>query len=202
MKTLWLMRHGQSLANLAGLHGKPNALLTLKGRDQAAERAKEFADQSFDAIWTSTNLRAVQTGQYFADKSKFGCITGASGSFNERSFGVLEQESGQKQLAKLKTHLDHLPKHQRCHIRFVADMESDLDAYMRFSTGLWEILDGGDNILIITHRNVMRMFLDYADIISLPQGSIENCGYVKLELDGQEFKLLETKGVTHDRNKA
>jgi broad specificity phosphatase PhoE len=109
----------------------------------------------------------------------------------------LESEPGQVQLNKFKPLLDSLPKVARAGIRYVADMESDLDAYMRFSSALREVVTPDSNLLIVTHRNVMRVFLDYAEIVPLRQGSIKNCGYVKLELDEKtwQFKLVDARGV-------
>lgn len=192
-KVIYILRHGESTANIAGIHGEIFATLTPKGVIQARQRAKDLQHISFDAVWTSTMGRTTETAQ------AFGYLTRPHEGFNERSFGCLEKEPGQIQLGAFKKYLDSLPRLQRGHIRFVSDMESDLDAYMRFSQTLREVAteEKKQTILIVSHQNVMRTFLEYASLLAIPQGGIENCGYVRLGFKNSVFTLLDRVGVKH-----
>lgn len=194
MKIIYLMRHGESLANLDGTVGVPYIALSAKGIKQAQKRAKEFVNVPL-VLCHSSFKRSKDTAYYFKNRIGIRRIP----EFNERFFGSLEYESGQKQLKELKKHLDNLSKTERAHIRYVQDMESDLDAYFRFMKGMRKVLDDKEqNFLIISHSNIMRIFLVYTGLLifeQLPAGSIENTGYFKLSWDGEKFKLLVSKGV-------
>lgn len=62
MATLILLRHGQSLWNLANLFtGWVDVPLSRKGVDEAIKAGKQIADIKIDIIFTSTLMRAQQT---------------------------------------------------------------------------------------------------------------------------------------------
>ncbi len=185
------MRHGESEANLNDIHGLPKSPLTKKGKQQAAAAARKFRNISLSSVQASDYDRSSKTAQYFTSRP----IAQRPG-FNERSFGKLEFELGQIQLKAFKKHLDHLPKGSRSHIRFVADMESDLDAYSRFQESLLPaILSSPGNILIVSHSNIMRIFMDYSGLMTLPPGAISNCGYFKLGWEKDNLTLMEHNGI-------
>ncbi len=64
MKSLYLMRHGKSSWEIAGLVDRERPLLE-KGIDRTERRAKELKKSGvrLDAIWTSDAVRAVQTAE-------------------------------------------------------------------------------------------------------------------------------------------
>jgi broad specificity phosphatase PhoE len=87
---IWLVRHGESTWNIAGLAQGHNdvAELTERGLTQASEAAWQFHDQPIRAIYASDLRRALQTAAAFA------VVTGlpvfADARLRERSLGVLE----------------------------------------------------------------------------------------------------------------
>jgi 2,3-bisphosphoglycerate-dependent phosphoglycerate mutase len=87
---IWLVRHGQSTWNIAGLaQGHDDtAELTERGLTQAAEAAWEFRDRPVRAIYASDLRRALQTAAAFAVLLELPVF--ADARLRERSLGVLE----------------------------------------------------------------------------------------------------------------
>jgi broad specificity phosphatase PhoE len=61
MKTIYFLRHGQTMLNKGFQHQGPEAMLSDKGRFQAQQASQRLADESFDIILTSPLIRAKQT---------------------------------------------------------------------------------------------------------------------------------------------
>jgi broad specificity phosphatase PhoE len=87
---LWLVRHGESTWNVAGLAQGHNdeAELTQRGLRQAAEAAAQFGYRPVRAIYASDLRRAQQTAAAFA--AVLGLPVRADARLRERSLGVLE----------------------------------------------------------------------------------------------------------------
>ena len=90
LPALWLVRHGESTWNTAGLAQGHNdeAELTERGLRQAAEAAAEFGYRPVRAIYASDMRRAQQTAAAFA--AVLGLPVYADARLRERSLGVLE----------------------------------------------------------------------------------------------------------------
>jgi broad specificity phosphatase PhoE len=88
--SLWLVRHGQSTWNVAGLaQGQlDQAELTERGLRQASDAAWQFRDHPIRAIYASDLRRARQTAAAFA--AVVGLPVFADARLRERSLGVLE----------------------------------------------------------------------------------------------------------------
>jgi broad specificity phosphatase PhoE len=88
--TLWLVRHGESTWNVAGLAQGHNdeAELTERGRRQAAEAAGQFRGRAVRSIYASDLRRARQTAAAFA--AVLVLPVHSDGRLRERSLGVLE----------------------------------------------------------------------------------------------------------------
>jgi broad specificity phosphatase PhoE len=87
---LWLVRHGESTWNIAGICQGHNdeAELTERGLRQAAEAADGFRGREIRAIYASDLCRARQTAAEFA--AVLGLPVRTDARLRERSFGVLE----------------------------------------------------------------------------------------------------------------
>lgn len=70
MKTVYLVRHGESVANAARVHQKPDTPLSEIGLSQAKLVAHRFKNMDIDCIITSPYRRAQQTAQIIADSKK------------------------------------------------------------------------------------------------------------------------------------
>jgi 2,3-bisphosphoglycerate-dependent phosphoglycerate mutase len=87
---LWLVRHGESTWNIAGLAQGHNdeAELTQRGLRQAAEAASRFHGRTVRAIYASDLRRARQTAAVFA--AALGLPVHTDSRLRERSLGVFE----------------------------------------------------------------------------------------------------------------
>ena len=87
---LWLVRHGESTWNVAGLaQGQHDqAELTGRGVRQASDAAWRFRDHPIRAIYASDLRRALQTAAAFA--AVVGVPVFADARLRERGLGVLE----------------------------------------------------------------------------------------------------------------
>lgn len=63
---LYLIRHGESEANLKRVHNTPETALTETGIKQAEAIAKRLQNYEIDFIYSSTHKRAVQTAEIVA----------------------------------------------------------------------------------------------------------------------------------------
>jgi 2,3-bisphosphoglycerate-dependent phosphoglycerate mutase len=90
LPALWLVRHGESTWNIAGLAQGHNdeAELTERGLRQAADVAAQFGYRPVRAIYTSDLRRARQTAAAFAEV--LGLPVYTDRRLRERSLGVLE----------------------------------------------------------------------------------------------------------------
>jgi 2,3-bisphosphoglycerate-dependent phosphoglycerate mutase len=86
----WLVRHGESTWNTAGLAQGHNdqAELTSRGRRQAAAAAEQFRGRAVGAIYASDLRRAAQTAMAFGRVLGLPVITDTR--LRERSLGVFE----------------------------------------------------------------------------------------------------------------
>lgn len=65
----WFLRHGETVANAAGvIAGALDTPLTALGRQQAAQAADHLVGQGIAAIWASPLVRARDTAQAVADR--------------------------------------------------------------------------------------------------------------------------------------
>jgi broad specificity phosphatase PhoE len=87
---LWLVRHGESTWNIAGLAQGHNdeAELTERGLRQAAQAAGQFHGRAVRAIYASDLRRAGQTAAAFG--ATLGLPVHTDARLRERSLGVLE----------------------------------------------------------------------------------------------------------------
>src|ERR1700733_12382305 len=87
---IWLVRHGESTWNVAGLAQGHNDLaeLTDRGLGQASDAARQFRGRPIRAIYASNLRRARQTAAAFA--AVLGLTVNVDARLRERSLGVLE----------------------------------------------------------------------------------------------------------------
>ena len=68
-KTVYLIRHGQTTANVSPVFQGDDATLSPRGEAQAMALANRLANVQFDALIASPLKRTTQTAQYIADKT-------------------------------------------------------------------------------------------------------------------------------------
>jgi broad specificity phosphatase PhoE len=204
LTTIYIVRHGETEWNVEKLiQGQKDSSLTKKGEAQAKMLAKELGHIYFNAVFSSDLLRAKRTAEIIVLEKKLAVKT--SQALRERAFGKHEGKSIElfrKELSHLFNEYSRLSTEEKFRFKFDKDIESEGEAVSRFITLLRElaVAYAGKTILVVTHGAVMRYFLIHAGFgthQTLPSSekTIENTAYIKVESDGVDFFIKETKGI-------
>lgn len=157
MKTVYLVRHGQTATNADNRYTGPEEPLSAVGTRQAESLAERFKGEKVDRIISSPYLRAKQTAG--AIESALGLSSSYSDLFKEAEgpselFGKLGTDPGAMQLkALLKDHWgDASWRH--------SDEENFFDLSLRVRQALSYLeSQPEEHILVVTHANFLRMLL-------------------------------------------
>ena len=182
---LWLVRHGESTWNVAGLAQGHNDLaeLTDRGLAQASDAARQFRDRPIRAIYASDLRRARQTAAAFA--VVLGLPVAADARLRERSLGVLEGVPS----ASISASVTGLEAGR------VADPdarpaggESVRDLYTRAAEFIDELAatvddDAAGDVVVVAHGGTVRVLEAYLRGIPADQmawGPVENATVVRI----------------------
>ncbi|MFT3877478.1 MAG: histidine phosphatase family protein [Propioniciclava sp.] len=187
MKTLYLMRHGQTLFNeLHKIQGWCDSPLTELGVRQAQVAARYFTENRIEiqSAYCSTSERASDTLEQITDLP-YARLKG----LKEWNFGRFEAES--ESLNPALPYGDF----------FVAfGGEGEQEFRKRIADTIFDLVskDPHDTILAVSHGASCRQFMrHWAHTSEVGQkGPISNCCVLKFEFDGATFRLLEI--VNHD----
>jgi 2,3-bisphosphoglycerate-dependent phosphoglycerate mutase len=182
---LWLVRHGESTWNVAGLAQGHNdvAELTDRGLNQASDAAWQFRDRPVRAIYASDLRRALQTAAAFAAVLELPVF--ADARLRERSLGVLEGVPSAA-IGPSVTGLDG---------GRVADPdarpangESVRDLYGRAAEFLYELAatvgdDADGDVVVVAHGGTVRVLEAYLGGVPADQmawGPVQNATVVRI----------------------
>lgn len=181
------MRHGQTLFNLQGkIQGHCDSPLTDLGIKQARKVKDYFIDEKirFDAAYSSTQERAVDTAEIVCDYLKIQTIKGVK----EWNFGQFEGES-ERLNPKIK------PGETSYGVFFVDyGGESADDVQERMNSTLLRVMDAseGNTILCVSHGGAMYRFiqkwLSQDQIVTLP---FTNCCVLMFEYADEKFSFVK-----------
>ncbi len=150
MKTLYLVRHGESQANadkvVAG--GALDSPLTELGRSQAREAAKQVCGLYFDVFISSTMLRAVDTSEIIA--AEIGWSRGI-----ERDSRLIELRAGEATSSPIHDYHERLRRGD-----VIPGAETLGEMYDRVREFLAEIAKRPErSFLIVSHNGTGKMIL-------------------------------------------
>jgi broad specificity phosphatase PhoE len=182
---LWLVRHGESTWNAAGLAQGHNDLaeLTSRGLEQASDAARQFRDRPVRAIYASDLRRTLQTAAAFS--ATLGLPVFSDSRLRERSLGVLEGAPSAT-IGPSVTGLDG---------GRVADPdarpaggESVRDLYRRAAEFIDELAaavddDGAGDVVVVAHGGTVRVLEAYLRGIAADQmawGPVGNTAVVRI----------------------
>ena len=179
MKTIYLMRHGQTLFNVMDVNqGQCDSPLTEAGIAQAKQAGAWFRAHGvrFDAAYSSTAERACDTAELVA-----GMPYTRRKDLKEIFLGTKEASPNSENPAY--PYGDY----------FVRYGGEDLDSFTQRIYGAVKAVAEkaeGETILIVSHGMAIKRFLT---AIHYPQEStfIGNCGIVHLEYDNGQFAVKE-----------
>lgn len=194
--TFYLVRHGQTDMNVAGLlQGQSNSILTEKGKEQARQLAKELGDIHFDAVFSSDLVRAKDTADIIAIEHKL--ATQTTQLLRERAWGRLEGLS-RNVLHQFDEVYASLPDEEKSIYKSFEDIENDEEVSIRFITFIREVAVNyrEKNVLLVSHGSAISSFLvkigfwTYDKVLP----TIPHTAYIKFISDGIDFFVEETKG--------
>lgn len=198
--TMYIVRHGQSEANVNDLYGLDTPL-TKKGIREAKETSKTLQSVHFDGVFSSDYLRAKQTAEIIALEHKLAVTTKTE--LREKFMGTLEgrvSKEAKEELKELFHMRNTLPYEKWKTVRIVEGAETDDEMMQRFIVVLREIAIAyvSKTVLIGSHVSLMKTLLIHLGLMTHNQmngESIENGGYIKLRCDGVDFFIDEIKGL-------
>ena len=185
-KTLYLMRHGQTLFNKRRkIQGACDSPLTSEGINQAKLAREYFMKNSieFDHAYSSTQERASDTLEIITDL-EYVRLKG----LKEWNFGTFEGESedlNPKADEKRGTYGDFFVKYNG---------ESDLEVQERVNNTLIDIMkkDDHQSVLAVSHGGACFMFLKkWEDLSKRDNIRFSNCCILKFEYENDKFTFIE-----------
>ena len=196
--TFYIVRHGQTDWNKKHLiQGQTDIPLNEEGKLQVKGLAEEFRSIHFDAVFSSDLTRTRQTAEILALEKKL--AVGATHLLRERTFGKLEGKAT-SELRAVHAELIKLTDEEIKKFKPYEGYETDEVVIGKTITFLREtaIAYPGKTVLVVSHSANMRallVHLGYGNYQEVGPGTIKNTAYIKLESDGVDFFVKETKGI-------
>jgi probable phosphoglycerate mutase len=184
---LWLVRHGESTWNIAGLAQGHNdeAELTERGLRQAAEAAGQFRGRPVRAIYASDLRRAQQTAAAFA--AVLGLPVRADARLRERSLGVLEgtaHKSIDSSVTGLADGLVIDPDSRPLAGESVRDLYARAAAFCdQLAAGLGDAGPLPGDVLVVAHGGTVRVLDAYLHGVPVDQMTwrpVDNAAVVRI----------------------
>lgn len=196
LTTVYLVRHGETEWNLKKLiQGHADSPLREAGIEQAKTVAKDLKKIKFDIVFSSDSLRAKRTAEIITAEHKL--IVETTKLLRERYFGEMEGKPNEA-LNAFQELFKKMEDEEISKFRHASDSETDEEMTTRLIIFLRELAatHPGEKALVVTHGAILRAFLiklGYGTYKSI--GWVGNGAYVKIETDGIDFFIKETKGI-------
>ena len=192
---LCIARHGETDWNAQGvLQGWLDVPINAVGRRQAAEMAEELAATQFDAVWTSSLIRARETAEIIADRLGLPAPSIHEG-LKERGFGEI-QGVPKSELAESNPLLlqQILRRNPAAHFEGGETMDEFADRVLDALADIGPAHGGG--VLVITHGWVMDVIKRH--FAHLPRNTIlnskpKNGETLWLQVDGRSIATLQAE---------
>lgn len=213
-KLIWLVRHGESTANLARRKAEAKNLLTIdfperemdvplseNGVRQSVRLGNWFAASSEKPtiVYSSPYLRTSETARLIAETAKFENIrVFCDERLREREFGIFDRLTWRGSLEKFPEEMEKRAALGKFYYRPPSG-ESWCDLAFRVR-GVWrDIRDdlAGENVMIVTHEAVIRVFryvledLTEREILAIDKaGNVENCAVTSYDFMSETGKFV------------
>jgi alpha-ribazole phosphatase len=166
---LWLIRHGETEANVAGLYsGHTPTPLTPKGLAQAQILGKLLSEVPFDRVWCSALERAQQTAGRVLERREITIET--TPLLNEMFFGDWE----------MRHHRDLTREDPQNYAAWCNDWQNAIptngEGFQAFSARIEQVIahladiKDQQNILLVSHQGVLSLLI--ARLLNMPAASL------------------------------
>ena len=196
--TIYIARHGQTQWNVKGkIQGHTDSPLTKEGIAQAKNLAQELKKIKFDAVYSSDLLRAKRTAQFVALEHQL--IVKTKESLRERNFGHLEGQDKDGLVLLEQLRKQKIPYETK-------NIESDEKMIERVILFLRELAVAypAKTVLVVSHGGILRTLLVHLGFVTYEQMNklhIGNTSYIKIDSDGVDFFIKETKKIEIQQEK-
>lgn len=200
MTTLYLVRHGQTESNAAGIiQGQHDSPLTQLGQDQAQAACQQLSTVDFQAAYSSDLGRAYHTAQIIAEPHHLSIATDER--LRERNFGPYEGKVG-FEIIPYYASVENLSGEERFYYKGHPSVESDKEVADRFMAALQQIAaeHDGETVLVVTHGGPIRIALyrlGYATYEMLGPGLFKNGGHVVITAENGDFQVQSVVGLAN-----
>lgn len=183
---LFMVRHGQTTGNVAGLiYGQVDYPLTQKGREQAAAIRPVLSKFQFDRVYSSDLSRAIET-QQIAVPGVVGIRTPLLREFDVGKLTNMPYAEAESQYAK-----ELFDARANGYDWFGGESyEQILDRLRKFL----DILEADpcDNVVAFTHNGMLGFMLQLVLGVQFSRTAVlsANCAVQVFEFDGNNWKLL------------
>lgn len=175
--------------------------MTENGVNQAKAAGEILKNIHFDMVFASDLSRAKRTAEYIVAERKL--VVNTTKLLRERRFGKYEGRPGKEYREENKDLFEKMEKmseleKRRTKFDFGYENEEDLAARLLIFLREIAVTYLGKTVLAVSHGGAMRallMHLGFATFDELRGKSVENTAYIKLESDGVDFFVRETKGI-------
>ena len=179
--------------------------LTENGVSQAKAAGEALKKVHFDIVFASDLSRAKRTAEYIVAERKL--VVNTTKLLRERRFGKYEGKPGKEyreENKELFEKMEKMSEKEKRRVKFDIGYENEEDLAARLLIFLREIAATylGKTVLAVSHGGAMRallMHLGFASFDELRGKSIENTAHIKLESDGVDFFIKETKGINKQK---
>ncbi|WP_179394143.1 histidine phosphatase family protein [Lacticaseibacillus absianus] len=180
-KTLYLMRHGETLFNVLGrIQGWCDSPLTPRGIAQAKQAQAWFAAQgvAFDAAYCSTAERAADTLELVTTRP----YTRHKG-LRECGFGRFEGQA---------EYLNPQPPYGDFFVPYGGESQATIDARIGGTVADLMAQATGETVLMVSHAGAIHHFIaQWTDpTTALPDHRLPNCAIVQFDYGAGQFRFV------------
>ena len=161
MKTIYLVRHGESVGNAEGVFKDPQAELIELGHKQAEVLAKRCVPLKIERVIASPNKRAVQTAEYISKACNVSLDL-------HDSFAAIKYASKMQGKSKLGKEADEYTEilkqmYAKNPEERYEDAENFNDLIKRFQVGFdFLALQPEEALLVVTHQSILKSLVVHA----------------------------------------
>ena len=206
MVTFYIVRHGQTLLNqLDRAQGWADSPLTASGKQAAKELGKALSSITFQAAYTSDTYRAFHTARLVLEENNQPDIPiHQETRLREWCLGIIEADQnsifiksvlewlGGVSFSEMNKRLPEVAAAIKQHdtTGMAESFEQICERLKSFFLSAGSSYPDGSNILIVSHAFLMKTLIFMFDFERIKSVSkIKNANYLKLQYDGQQFKM-------------
>ena len=206
MVTFYIVRHGQTLLNqLDRAQGWADSPLTASGKQAAKELGKALSSITFQAVYTSDTYRAFHTARLVVEENnqpdipihqetrlREWCLGNMEAEQNSSFIKSVSEWLGGVSFSEMNKRLPEVAAAIKQHntTGMAESFEQICERLKSFFLSAGSSYPDGSNILIVSHAFLMKTLIFMFDFERIKSVSkINNANYLKLQYDGQLFKM-------------